>query len=45
MAIQGKSNSQAFVSGYYMKYSMDGVSWDVYGDAPPAGYIVSLAIS
>lgn len=39
MAIQGKSNSQAIVLGYYIKYSMDGISWDTYGDVPPAGYI------
>ena len=38
--MQGKANSQAFVTGFYIKYSMDGVSWDVYGDIPPAKYFV-----
>ncbi|XP_066921242.1 lymphocyte antigen 75-like isoform X2 [Clytia hemisphaerica] len=38
LGMQGKANSQAFVTGFYIKYSMDGVSWDVYGDIPPAKY-------
>lgn len=41
MAVQGKYDSDAYVTEFYLKYSNDGVSWDTYGDIPPAQYFVS----
>jgi hypothetical protein len=42
LGLQGKSNSDAFVKGFFIKYSMDGISWDFYGDIPPARYYVCI---
>lgn len=42
MAIQGKSNSKAMVTAFSFKYSLDGISYDTYGDYPPAELYVRL---
>ncbi|XP_065683392.1 uncharacterized protein LOC100215503 isoform X1 [Hydra vulgaris] len=38
LAFQGKANSDAYIKGFYLKYSMDGVTWDIFGDNPPTLY-------
>lgn len=45
MGLQGKSNSDAFVTSFYLKHSMDGITWDTYGDIPPNLYYVRIAVN
>ena len=42
MSFQGKSNSDAMVLEYYLKYSQDGQTWDTYGYSPPISYYVRI---
>ena len=45
MGFQGRSNSDAMVTSYYIKYSLDGQTWDLYGYIPPAQYYVSFWVT
>ena len=42
MSFQGKSNSDAMVLEYYLKYSQDGQTWDTYGYSPPTSRYVRI---